>query len=1849
MKKSFKLSVIAITLSAIMFLRAIPFEVLNVFAEVVADVFTKSEETKEIDSSLMSDVGNIGGGYIIQENVEKRTANTKEFLMSDDTIMVQQFVEPVHYLENGEYKEIDNSLIEETIAGKKVYKNKANAFNVQFYNEQGTVVEIEEDGYGFQFSYKTKSRQSIKEEITNAGKLEKVDYTEKEYTRPNLVAIPSGQIKYNSTVADTDIVHMVKNSKVSNDIIINEKQERYYYLFELQSKNLTFKQNEDGSVSAINEVGQTKFVMPLPYMVDANGEYSDAVTYKLTEKEGQVALSLTADAEWVNEKAEFPIKIAPEIKSAKTQSLTFASVTESGDTITNTDEVYIGKKNGAEKSDLFLNFKLPEVSSYYHLLGASINLEYQTQGMTLFDSKDLQYDVYLAESTNNLSAISYENKPNNIQNLNRIQKNAQLATKSASYESGIINTNIIENETITIGIETLAETSGDSYIVMLTTGERTSLLSWYEVVIGLEDSYNMESFEIEGASTYVNNGTGKQTGVFDLISVNTLSDIPLSVSLIYNDDYDKVLEDLGKSSIVGNNMKLNFQQFMLSCGNVFKLIDADGSISTFTSTVTDGIYYSKEKKLYYNSTNKTLYDTVGNKTYFDSAGRLKKIISDNNPTEYIEVIYGTTASDKITAINYYANSVLKYTISFLYNGEKITSATTNADSLNSLEMELVYNNENLVGIKNKTDNSVGVQILSFDYHLTGSSERFGKLISVFNNQKRGISFQREETAVIFQVDYIEAANNASSGRCVASTKFDYDGACTEILYYEYSVLKNSRYVSFNNSQKTISEWQQDDSGVISVSTTNNWRNEETIAAQEYTETTSSYYYSAQNFTSESLVANGYITKTIKPSMLGVSYHENYGCAVIFQVIVSDSEENFNAGLNLSVLIGNAVEENIILEQGGNTFVCIPCSYYMEDKYVLISNNGTRDVAIANFGYVIVDKVEETRTWDSSIEAHRIFAMQTNSTSGNYSRTTYDSKQRVDEVVTRKIAANSLQQTISYAYYDEATATALQKGKIKSVTTTDENDTLVEKTEYSYTGSWSNYTETSIVTKGDLKLRTRNNINRASLPYVITQKDENNTETKAYYTAVSGDLRLTKTTYGNTREEYGYNALGQVTNINVYEGASDTPIFSQSDNYDANGMYVGSTYAGETYTYGYDDTGYVTSINKNGQTENLIDYTYYGNGNALYSNRLGQKTYANGNVENYTYAEVTEAGQSIHKTRVSHQNTANGSVQGEYVYKYNTNDAMIGQEYWIGNKLQVGYDYGDIGNLSRSTLKINGLNYYFTYTTNYDVMNKRVKSAELCSLIGCYNKEYRNLKYEYNNDGQVSGMTYHYFDGVYTYDKHGRLATRETSDYDTVENERYVYKTYVEDGVTYSTNFLSMIDDQTYRNHDRTASYDANGYVTGISYNGDTYAYEYDAAGRLTKETKNNRMATTYTYDEYNNVQISGLTYTNGVLTKINGSTISYDEMGNPTRYKGNYFYWTQGRKLESGSMDGKNFSYSYDGNGMRYKKTVDGQTTEYYYNGSQLLMEIRGGERIYYVYDVTGVAGLFYQDNLYIFEKNTLGDVVAILDDMGNIVGSYEYNAWGEITSQDGAIANINPFRYRGYYYDVETGFYYLQTRYYDPTICRFINADNYELVSTLGSVPGQLNMYAYCNNNPIMYTDETGAFAISLTMLGLIIGAVIGATAGGIIAYNIAEEQGATGWELVGWTALGIVGGGIVGGAIGAGIGALATKLTGVVGLSITKNSVVAIKGTTILGHNPSYVEIAKQMKAGYYRISDPLYNALKSKGVEWANNLQYLKDANTLGSKFVLSPDYVVLQTGTLWKEIQYLAARGIPWIMY
>ena len=177
--------------------------------------------------------------------------------------------------------------------------------------------------------------------------------------------------------------------------------------------------------------------------------------------------------------------------------------------------------------------------------------------------------------------------------------------------------------------------------------------------------------------------------------------------------------------------------------------------------------------------------------------------------------------------------------------------------------------------------------------------------------------------------------------------------------------------------------------------------------------------------------------------------------------------------------------------------------------------------------------------------------------------------------------------------------------------------------------------------------------------------------------------------------------------------------------------------------------------------------------------------------------------------------------------------------------------------------------------------------------------------------------------------------------------------------------------------------------------------------------------------------------------------------------------------------------FKYNDEGIREAKTKNGVKTTYYLDGSRIVGEETNGNLTIYIYDSFGLPiGVQYHDasyadgewDIYWYEKNLQGDVIAIYDQSGSKVVAYKYDAWGNCTStttENTVLAN-NPFRYRSYYYDVETGFYYVSSRYYDPKIGRWINADGY--VSTGQGVLGN-NMFAYCGNNPVNRVDPTGQF----------------------------------------------------------------------------------------------------------------------------------------------------------------------------
>ena len=278
----------------------------------------------------------------------------------------------------------------------------------------------------------------------------------------------------------------------------------------------------------------------------------------------------------------------------------------------------------------------------------------------------------------------------------------------------------------------------------------------------------------------------------------------------------------------------------------------------------------------------------------------------------------------------------------------------------------------------------------------------------------------------------------------------------------------------------------------------------------------------------------------------------------------------------------------------------------------------------------------------------------------------------------------------------------------------------------------------------------------------------------------------------------------------------------------------------------------------------------------------------------------------------------------------------------------------------------------------------------------------------------------------------------------------------------------------------TYGYDEQGQLTSAAVGGTRYAYTYDTAGNLITKTDG---GTSHSY-----------TYGNGawrdLLTAYDGKSITYSG-GNPTKYyNGSTFTWTQGRKLATAKVGNTNISYTYDMAGVRSSKTVGSTTYKYTTLSGLVTRQTGGGKTIDFVYDENNQPlAMKYNNTLYYYVLNAQGDVVRIVDGSRSVVASYTYDPWGKIISSSGTLADINPLRYRGYYYDSETGFYYLQSRYYDPEIGRFINADSYASTDATGLL--STNMFAYCENDPVNKSDPTGEVApILVAMAG---GAMVG------------------------------------------------------------------------------------------------------------------------------------------------------------
>ncbi len=529
---------------------------------------------------------------------------------------------------------------------------------------------------------------------------------------------------------------------------------------------------------------------------------------------------------------------------------------------------------------------------------------------------------------------------------------------------------------------------------------------------------------------------------------------------------------------------------------------------------------------------------------------------------------------------------------------------------------------------------------------------------------------------------------------------------------------------------------------------------------------------------------------------------------------------------------------------------------------------------------------------------------------------------------------------------------------------------------------------------------------------------------------------------------------------------------------------------DIYHFYYTDHGEIKKAEINGVT--AVAYTYDENNNHV----LTSETYANGDVIRYTYNEDWEVlGQY-----------ENGEAVASVSYTYDEETGNLKQKK--DNNTGLKYVYGDNSQVQVYRTSDNTLLY------SYEEQEQSADATEDTPIIvaethfgDSYTKESgeKSKKYIFT-DYNTSFET--------TMDEGKDRVASDSILYNDTEKIQVSYKYDEEDRITEKKYFdgdLNFIN--TYDEEDR---------ITTHSYDNTEWDYFYDKHSQLTRVNSNfdNGYTTVYNYDDRGNIlskkkyaytedeitdtatptETKTFTYNSegwkDLLVQVDDKTLTYDKSGNVETYGDRTFEWERGRILTEITEGTNEYKYTYDENGIRTSKTVNNVTTYYNTEDGVILSQTDGTTTMLFQYDSNGaLAGFTYNGTQYYYITNQMGDVCGITDASGNLIATYKYDEWGNLlaietaevdNAKQLAIAEVNPFRYRSYYYDAETGYYYLQSRYYDASICRFINADAVECANETGNIIGY-NLFAYCGNAPCIRVDLEGdAFETVVDIVGI-------------------------------------------------------------------------------------------------------------------------------------------------------------------
>ncbi len=557
--------------------------------------------------------------------------------------------------------------------------------------------------------------------------------------------------------------------------------------------------------------------------------------------------------------------------------------------------------------------------------------------------------------------------------------------------------------------------------------------------------------------------------------------------------------------------------------------------------------------------------------------------------------------------------------------------------------------------------------------------------------------------------------------------------------------------------------------------------------------------------------------------------------------------------------------------------------------------------------------------------------------------------------------------------------------------------------------------------------------------------------------------MTKQTYGNNDYiSFAYDSLDRLAEKS-YNDKNNNCVAKKQYLYGNDGnISVTVDFASNSYTrYNYDLSGRTASIREYSGTD------------------------VSSNIP-ISYTEYKYADKTNYLTNVKHFSPI-GTQNIAYNYGNVTIGQMPDQVYsvsWNGVE-KVTNKFDSLSRLSKRT--VNGLATNYTY--------KDLEGNQTTTLVESINTGGISYVYDYDEVNNIKSVTVGNKKTTYEYDEFNQL-TRVN---DPFENVTHVY-TYNNGNIVYDLVYEYSV-----------------GVLPSYPLSATQYLYENATWSDILTGVKKSH-------------------FDNGVEIIDDRYSISSDTIGNITNLNGSEYSWL-GRQLQSVSnSDNSKTTYSYNADGQRIAKAVnsangDEYNYRYYYNGNilagyKLVITKSDGSstthNVAFMYDENGEAfGIDINGKEYFYVKNAQNDVIAIVNSNNETVVSYQYDSWGKLlscedTSENDIVSFINPYTYRGYYYDSDTEMYFLKSRYYNPDLHRFISAD-----SVVAGVGGEIlgyNMFAYCLNNPVNMSDDNGNWpkwatkvliGVGAIVLGALVAAATVATGGAAAAFVGAMATG--------------------------------------------------------------------------------------------------------------------------------------------